>query len=625
MHRLFHLAFAFAIATTAVQAEPPDIEILQNGQWSLSHASVPNFGLSNSQVKVRFNILNPSSQPVTRIVEVETPWMDSIEMQTEENGPAQRAGDSIDFKTRSVFHRNPAFIVSLEPLETKRIYLTIKSRGPIVLPVSVWAPEEFATKTQIEYGILGFYFGAILSLLIYNLVLFSIGRDLSYFYYCVYLVSVLFSYLLMTGFIMQFWKHDGYWLNNQGLMVLTSIGFAGMCGFNRRFLDSRTVNPRLDSWIKLLAYASVLQAMLSILIPYQLSVRIINVLLPLVIISLTINALLCALRGVTLAGYFLFAWLTLIAGSMVEFATNVGLIPVWLVGRFGIQLGTFVEVILFSAALGKRIRTISIERTRANLRLKEIAHDLELARHIQNGILPAQPPALDSATVASAYLPLRAVGGDFYDFHYEDERHFGVLVADVTGHGIPAALDSSTVKIAFRNERHNMMSPNVLLTNMSRFLKRFLDFRFVSACYLYFDLDLGCVMLGSAGHPAPILHRNGELSTLEADGPLLGLETGDPYATQTFNLREGDRIVIYTDGVYEDWPELDDSEETRARYQAVVGQIKADSANFPLALIEAIRRLRRNHPFSDDVTVLSVDIVSSLTPGVPLPKVGQEH
>lgn len=609
MRHLLYAGFAFGlIVSTPLRAERPVIEILDDGHWTKTAEAIPNFGLSSSQIKGRFRIQNTSADPITQIIEVETPWIDSIVMKAEGDDSLQRAGDSIDFKSRSVFHRNPAFILTLAGNESKFIYLTVESRGPILLPIQIWSPGEFRSKSQLEYALLGIYFGSIISLLIYNIVLFSIGRDLSYFYYCCYLVSVLLSYLLMTGFILQFVKHDSYWLNNEGLMVITNLGFAGMCGFNRRFLESWKLNPGLDAWIKFLSIASAVQAILSFFIPYQLSVRIVNVTLPLVVLSLTINALLAALRGETLALYFLFAWLTLIAGSMAEFATNVGLIAGGIPGRFGIQLGTFVEVLLFSSALGKRVRTLYIERTRANLRLKEISRDLELARQIQQTILPAHPPSIDSGSIASAYLPLQAIGGDFYDFHYEDSRHFGVLIADVTGHGVPAALDSSTVKIAFRNERSNFKSPNVVLENMSRSLRRVLEYRFVSACYLYFDLERGLVELSSAGHPPLILQRDGVLHSLNADGPLLGLQESPEYQTAAMAIRDGDRIVLYTDGVYEDWPEMDESEDTRAWYQAIAAQIRSSSQDFPAALLEAIRRLRRDSPFSDDVTILSVDI-----------------
>ncbi|MBL8022644.1 MAG: SpoIIE family protein phosphatase [Leptospirales bacterium] len=609
MRHLLYAGFALGlIASTPLRAERPVIEILADGRWTKTAEAIPNFGLSSSQVKGRFLIQNASANPVTQIIEVETPWIDSIVMQAEHDNSLQRAGDSIDFQSRSVFHRNPAFILTLAGNESKYIYLTVESRGPIMLPIQIWSPGDFRAKSQVEYALLGIYFGSIFALLIYNVVLFSIGRDLSYFYYCCYLVSVLLSYLLMTGFILQFIKHDSYWLNNEGLMVITNLGFAGMCGFNRRFLESWKLNPGLDAWIKFLSIASAILAVLSFFIPYQLSVRIVNVLLPLVVLSLTINALFAALRGETLARYFLFAWLTLIAGSMAEFATNVGLIAGGIPGQFGIQLGTFVEVLLFSSALGKRIRTLYIERTRANLRLKEISRDLELARQIQQTILPAQPPAIDSGSIASTYLPLQAIGGDFYDFHFEDSRHFGVLIADVTGHGVPAALDSSTVKIAFRNERSNLKSPNVVLENMSRSLRRLLDYRFVSACYMYFDLDRGLVELSSAGHPPPILQRDGVLHTLETEGPLLGLQESPEYHTAAIGIRNGDRIVLYTDGVYEDWPEMDESEDARAWYQAMVAQIQSSSRDFPTAMLEAIRRLRKNSPFSDDVTILSVEI-----------------
>lgn len=101
--------------------------------------------------------------------------------------------------------------------------------------------------------------------------------------------------------------------------------------------------------------------------------------------------------------------------------------------------------------------------------LTTIKKDLETARKIQMRILPDQLPENENLSMVVSYYPLYDVGGDFYDF-FEFNDGLGLVIADVTGHGVSAALDSSTVKIAFRNAKEYNKSPKELIGAMNRFL-----------------------------------------------------------------------------------------------------------------------------------------------------------
>ncbi len=165
----------------------------------------------------------------------------------------------------------------------------------------------------------------------------------------------------------------------------------------------------------------------------------------------------------TSSRFFVVAWVVLFIGVIFDSLTKAGVLPSTTFGRYGVQIGTAFEVMLFSLALGRRIKKLSDENNKTQSQLSVIKKDLEIAKRIQLRILPATLPSDKHLSMEVTYLPLYEVGGDFYDFLEFTENDFGMVIADVTGHGVSAALDSSTVKIAFRNAREFRSSPKDIM------------------------------------------------------------------------------------------------------------------------------------------------------------------
>ena len=133
-------------------------------------------------------------------------------------------------------------------------------------------------------------------------------------------------------------------------------------------------------------------------------------------------------------------------------------------------------------------------------RLLAINKELEIARRIQFSILPQSVPALTGLDIAARYLPMSAVAGDFYDFLFIDEKRIGILIADVTGHGIPAALIASMLKVAFATQAHHANDPACVLTGLNRALCGKFEEHFVTAAYLFIDLENYLLRYSAAGH-----------------------------------------------------------------------------------------------------------------------------
>jgi hypothetical protein len=182
-----------------------------------------------------------------------------------------------------------------------------------------------------------------------------------------------------------------------------------------------------------------------------------------------------------------------------------------------------------------------------------IQKELEIAEQIQASILPRSVPHIAGLDVAARYLPMSAVAGDFYDFLVLGDNQLGVLIADVTGHGVPAALIASMLKVAFASQSAHAEDPARVLTGLNEALCGKFEEHFVTAAYLYIDLKAKIVRYAGAGHP-PLLcsnGANGDGRSIEKNGFFLGMFPEAEYSSIEMQLQPGDRYLLYTDGLPE--------------------------------------------------------------------------
>ena len=186
-------------------------------------------------------------------------------------------------------------------------------------------------------------------------------------------------------------------------------------------------------------------------------------------------------------------------------------------------------------------------------KLLAIEAELETARRIQSSILPARAPQVPGLDVAMRYVPAASVAGDFYDFLAADGRCVGILVADVSGHGVPAALIASMVKVAFSSQADHADNPAAVLREMNRIFFGHSPESFVTAGYLYLDLPSRTMRYASAGHPPLLLWRksDGQVRAFRESGVVMGPFPDGAYANMEFALETGDRLLLYTDGITE--------------------------------------------------------------------------
>jgi sigma-B regulation protein RsbU (phosphoserine phosphatase) len=239
--------------------------------------------------------------------------------------------------------------------------------------------------------------------------------------------------------------------------------------------------------------------------------------------------------------------------------------------------------------------------------LSVIQKELDIAKQIQLSILPAPFPASRSFRIATKYLPMTSVAGDFYDFFVMGESEAGILIADVSGHGVPAALIASMVKLAATSQHANADSPSQLLLGMNSALCGNTQSQFVTAGYVYLNAASKELRYSAAAHPPMLLLRDGEVTEIAENGLMLAAFDFATYATITRAIQPGDRLVLYTDGVLEA-TNVHDEEFGSSRLRALI----AETAK--LAEVEAADRIissvqQWSAVQNDDLTVVLCDYV----------------
>ena len=195
---------------------------------------------------------------------------------------------------------------------------------------------------------------------------------------------------------------------------------------------------------------------------------------------------------------------------------------------------------VFLGCLGYVAARQTLER---DAELGAIQKELEVARRIQLSILPSAFPASTSFRVAARYVPMTSVAGDFYDFLLGDDRQAGLLIADVSGHGVPAALIASMVKMAATSQRALVADPAGLLSGMNAALCGNTQQQFVTAAYVHLDSQTGELRYSAAAHPPMLVLRRGEVTEVEENGLMLAAFSFATYLNAVSSLEPGDRIL----------------------------------------------------------------------------------
>jgi diguanylate cyclase (GGDEF)-like protein len=332
-----------------------------------------NFGYSDATYWLRIDVAAPGAQadaakPAQWLLEVAFPSLDHVALYVGDAADPIVAGDRQPFSTRPYPHRNLVFPLALSAGQHTTLWLQVRSTGTLTIPLTLWRSDAFAEHNQWSYTLLALYYGAIVTLLLYNLLLYFAIRERSYLEYALCTVGMIIGQLTLNGFGNQFaWPESTWW----GHVALPfGLAMSGMFGalFTCSFLGTRRSAPRLDALLRATALAFGLTAIAALTLPYRYGATAAALLGP----AFTCIALVCGLHSLRLhrpqASIYLMAWAAVLVGVAITGMRSLGWLPTNAFTLHALQVGSMAELLLLSFALAHRINTVRRARSRARAR-----------------------------------------------------------------------------------------------------------------------------------------------------------------------------------------------------------------------------------------------------------------
>jgi len=589
---------------------------VEGSAWHLVNHANPNFGFTHAVYWGRFRLDNPLATPAERLVVFRYPLIDWIElfvMRADGSHERHLGGDHLPYSQRERDDHLIAFDLIAPAAQTQWIYFRVSGTSSMQLGFDVFTP---ARMTKDESNLLfrhGAYYGLMLALALYNAFLFLAIRNRAYFWYVVYTIAFTFTQMGLDGMAGRYLFPEHPLAANTFTPTMVAVLLAPPLLFAQEFLATRQNLPRMHKVVTVIIALCVLPVGMGLFGPYSVSIRVAAA-------SAIFVSLLCAVLGFMVlakgyrpARYYVIAWSAVIIGTILYVLVSFGLLPPNTFFNNIQRIGSGLEVVLLSFALGDHISSINKEKDSVKAEAVALERDLAVGGAVQQLFLPKQDHYRSSSlSLRGFYAPAARCGGDWWWYEPLSHGRVQVLLGDVTGHGAGAAMVTAGVAAAYRSlpeaTRHGGDVRAVVAALNNSLVSICAGAHHMTLAAVEIDPGRGLVRFWSAGAPAALLmHKDGTIDHLGAAGRPLGepeLVVGQAEAA----LHPGDRLFIFSDGL----PEMTRANGRQLGYRGVsrmlqetLGQPNEEArAQLTASLDEA----RKQQPQLDDIAFVLIDL-----------------
>jgi PAS domain S-box-containing protein len=368
-----------------------------------------NFGLTRSAIWLRIDLKTGADTPVDWLLEVAYPPLNQLDLYS--LGPGfgfelQRAGNLQSFGSRTVVHRNHVLPVKLLRGDN-RIYMRVQSQGTVSAPATLWRPAALWRHDQGNYAALSLYFGLLIGLLLYNLLLFTSVRDVGYLIYVAFVASMGIGQAALTGLGAQYlWPQWTWWNVVSPPVGLSAAAVFGVL-FARNFLSSPVRMRRIDRFMLVQLAGWVLAIVAALALPYRVSSLMVTVLAIVSVATMVTVGVISVRREFAGARYFFLAWAVLLLGVVTLALHNTGVLPSNPITSNALLIGSALEMVLLSFALADRINVARRFKEQAQARIAAEHAMVEALRQSQDRlrtVLEEREIILESSIVGIAFL-----------------------------------------------------------------------------------------------------------------------------------------------------------------------------------------------------------------------------
>lgn len=339
------------------------------------------FGFLSSRVWIHLKLTNNTNKPQSNIIEFPYPLLDYIQvLEYKDTLEIQNymTGDLTKFDTRK--EKSNTFVIpyTLQPFSSKEFIIGISSKGPLNLKMNFMPKIEYIQNSKEHSMILGIYYGAILIMLIYNLILFFIIRERVYLYYVVFHFFYLFVQLALNGLGFEYLWPNNPEINSYFFLSMMIITNYYAIVFSVLFLDIKKYHPKFFKYFKLFMFIFIALFGLNFILPYEIMAKVVTLISAISLISLFISGVYTLIKNNTASSkFFVTAWSFFLLGVLITEVSFLGFLSVSFLTLYANQIGAFIELALLSIALAYRYNTLFIKLTKKEAQLRLFNEELE--------------------------------------------------------------------------------------------------------------------------------------------------------------------------------------------------------------------------------------------------------
>jgi diguanylate cyclase (GGDEF)-like protein len=345
------------------------------GQWVKPGTKAPGFGYTSSTYWSRLTLPSAPASDNEFLLEISYPVLDRVIVHVLQGGEQVdrfHLGDRIPYHERPIDHPNLIFPVSLAQDQPTQVYLQVTSSSSLQVPLTLWRSNDLVTKTFEHASLWALFYGSLLVLAVYNLLIYMAVRERSYLYYVLYVISMASLTAAIHGITFKaLWPNTQGW-NDTVLVLSLSCMVIAPALFTSSFLQVGNDRPILDRLLHILAVLGFLTAIGAFLLPYG-TIMVITILIAAIgIVACFTTGVLRWKDGFHAARYYNMAWTFMLSGGLILAFNKLGFLPRNGFTENAAQAGTLIEVLLLSFAMANRMNWERQQREEAQWQAAEV-------------------------------------------------------------------------------------------------------------------------------------------------------------------------------------------------------------------------------------------------------------
>lgn len=578
------------------------------------------FGFTRETLWLHFRVqLQDSSVPDAggrlTFLRIDYPLLDDVivyQLQEGQLRKTSRFGDLLPYHQRLVDYRSFLLPMKLVPGKTRDIYIRVRTESSMQVPLSLEDSVQALERSVTSDHLLFLIYGALLIMIFYNLMVGLSTGFSSFFHYVIYVFCYLMFELSINGHGYQYIWSDSQWLQSRmiPLSILATAFFA--ISFGTSFMNLHLEQFRRP--MRILQGSIFLMFLSALVLPYANSVVMAAVMVIIASLYGEYAALRLALRGNLPALYFLSAWSLFLFSCVVLALNKFDVLPHNVLTVNATKFGVVLEMLIFSLALAWRINTERHAKEMALLTVESNREETRQAKAIQDALISRHHIDIRGLVVSSHHKAAEIVGGDWFgSFVDESRRRVYLMMGDVNGHGLSAALITGAVAGVVKGCMRATGGDQGTMEDQTREIARMVNQvvletggyqrLLMSMAFVCVDLRTLEAFYLNAGHNGIFLITRTGTSTILERGSLLGLSESPDWGSRHLQLHSGDILFLYSDGLIENTgPDGRILRASRLKKMLVGNESPSEKVARVVARTEDIWR---DKPLDDDCCVLA--------------------